>query len=214
MQNAQAAQTLASHLRAHGHTVEVQGDQVTLSNATRQVDVTPSRRDCEALRSADADAAQRAINTALRKAGLQPQAMATYRKTLDHRARLDDNFEDIVLRTRTLARCPNPAPEVLRRFEPLARRTANRVFLRFRLPLKAFGYEREDLESVAMVHLVTAIHRYRCGDDERDTMILGRYIRQRLTEVVRKVQRKAKQCSSDTRQRSFADVQYFLDIGQ
>ena len=213
MQSTQAAHTLASHLRAHGYHVNVQGIHITLSHGDCQVEVTPTAKECGAICSSDSQATLQAINSVLRRAKLPAIESATYRPILTKRARLDSDFEDIVLRSKMFARCPNPDPQVMKLFEPLARRTAGRVFLRFRLPLKAFGYEREDLESVALVHLVTAIHRYRVGDVERDTMVLGRYLRQRLMEVVRKVQRKALQCSSDSRTRNFADVQFFLDTG-
>lgn len=213
MQCTQAAHTLASHLRAHGLSVDVQGDHVIINDAGRQVSVLPDAQEGAALRSASSEKSLAAINAILGRAGLPGVESAVYRTMATKRARLDSNFEDIVLRSKTLARCPNPEPAIFKQFEPLAKRTAGRVFLRFRLPLKAFGYEREDLESVALVHLVTAIHRYRIGDEERDTMVLGRYLRQRLMEVVRKVQRKSLRCSSDTRTRSFADVQFFIDTG-
>ncbi len=213
MINTQAVHTLASHLRAHGHAVAVQGDHVIITRDDCQIAVEPSPEECVALRSADSGKALLAVNAALARVGVDAIGSIIYRTAASRRARLDDNFEDIVLRSKMLARCPNPEPGVFKQFEPMARRTAGRVFLRFRLPLKAFGYDREDLESVAMVHLITAIHRYRVGDEERDTMVLGRYVKQRLMEVVRKVQRKSLRCSSDTRTRSFTDLQFFLDTG-
>lgn len=213
MHDAQAAYTLASHLRAHGMTACVRGSDVILDSAGSQISVTPHPSEYADIRSAQPEAVLQAVNACLARAGHPGINSTTYRPVSTKRARLDTDFEDIVLRSKALARCPNPDPAVIKKFEHLARRTAGRIFLRFKLPLKAFGYEREDLESVAMVHLVTAIHRYRVGDEERDAVVLGRYLRQRLVEVVRKVQRKSLQCSSDTRMRNFGDVQVFIDMG-
>ncbi len=213
MLNMQAAHTLASHLKAHGYSASVQGDQVTIDDAGRQVDASPRPEEYEDLRSADPVASCRAVNAALGRASLPPIASTVYRKVDARRAKLDENFEDILFRTKSLSRCPNPDNAELMRYAPLAKRAAVRVFSRFRLPLKAFGLETEDMETFAMVHLVTAIHRYKVGDDAQDEKVLGRYLKQRLMEIVRKVQRKSLQCSADTRQRNFADVSFFIDTG-
>lgn len=214
MHDHQALHTLASHLQAHNVSATIQGDHIVITNGDSQIRVTPTATDCANLRSSNAEQTQQAVNSCLAQAGLPGVTSTTYRPVAMRRSRLDSNFEDIVLRSKILAKCPNPSEEVMRQFTPLARRVARRVFLRFKFPLKAFGYERDDLESVAMVHLVTALHRYRCGDPERDTIIVGRYLRQRLTEVVRKVQRKSLRCSSDTRMRSFSDIEILLDKGR
>ncbi len=213
MLNCQAANTLASHLKAHGYIVSVQGGQVSIHDASRQVDASPRPEEYDALRSSDPVAACIAVNAALARAGRPPITSTVYRVVASRRAKLDDDFEDILFRTKTLARCPNPDAKEMARYAPLAKKTAHRVFARFRLPLKAFGLESEDMETFAMVHLVTALHRYKENDEHRDEIVMGRYLKQRLTEIVRKVQRKSLQCSADTRQRSFADVNFFIDTG-
>lgn len=214
----QAVQVLASHLEAQGFCVQRSKDHLTVSDGGSQADVQPEGQEIDDLRSSSPDLVLLAANAALRRAGLRQLNSTTYRLTTSPKANLGDNFEDILMRSKALARCPNPPPATLARYAPIARRMAAGVYRRFKVPLLAFGYDLDDLRSLAMVHLVTAIHRYRCGDESRDEAILACYVRQRLMEVVSKIRRKARRCTADLEKRSFADFGtdfgFLLDTGR
>lgn len=207
----QAVQVLASHLEAQGFCVQRLSDHLTVNDGCLQADVKPRGREIANLRSAKPDLVLLAANSVLCRGGLRQLESTTYRVTNRPKANLGDHFEDILMRSKSLARCPNPPPATLARYAPVARRTAAKVFRGFRVPLLAFGYDIDDLRSLAMIHLVTGIHRYRCGDEVRDEAILACYIRQRLMEIVGKIQRKAKRCTADLEKRSFGDFSFVLD---
>lgn len=210
----QAVQVLASHLEAQGFCVQRSTDYLTVNDGSLQADVQPEGQELTDLRSSKPDLVLLAANAALRRAGLRQLNSTTYRVTASPKATLGDNFEDVLMRSKSLARCPNPPADVLARYAPIARRMAGTVYRRFKTPLLAFGYDLEDLRQLALVHLVTAIHRYRCGDEERDEAILACYVRQRLMEGVRKIQRKARLCTADLEKRSFTELGFLLDTGR
>jgi hypothetical protein len=208
----QAAQTLVSHLRAQGIASVAQDDIVIIDIVTRQQEIRigvgygPECIDVNDLRSARPDCIQRALEAVKRITGLPMETSGSYRKIDAKRAGIGANFEDIIFRSKIFSKCPNPSSSDLAAWRPYVKRIAQHVFYKFRAPLLAFGYDADDMESLGLVHLTTALHRYRSGEPERDRAVIGRYVTQRLTEVVRKVQRKGKRCTASHEVRSFIEV--------
>lgn len=208
----QAAQTLVSHLRAQGLQATADRDIVTLVRNGSQVSITVTDRNAarevnqEDLRSADPTRIQTALDHVSKTLGLRWKPRVVYRSVEQRRNTLGDNFDDILLRSPMLSRCPNPSRAELEQYGPLVRRIAKSVWCRFRRPLLAFGMEIDDLQTYGLMHLVTALHRYRTGKQEYDEAVIGRYVLQRLMEVVRKVKRKGMQCSADSEVRSWVEV--------
>ena len=208
----QAAQTLVSHLRAQGISASAEEHTVTIGNPGRQQKVTVGfgysggRVDASDLRSARPERIQRALQAVQDITRIAFDTTGAYRQIEAKRAGLDANFEDIIFRSKIFSKCPNPTSAQLRAWLPVVRRAAKHVFYKFRTPLLAFGYEVEDMESLGLIHLTTALHRYQSGDPGRDKAVIGRYITQRLTEVVRKVQRKGRRCTASSDIRSFVEL--------
>jgi hypothetical protein len=208
----QAAQTLASHLRARGYAAIADQHLCTITLRRRQETVTvgqgygPKQVCSEDLRSSSPETVQKALDWVRKIVRLRGRPKSVYRSVETRRNSLDNDFDDILFRSKTLSRCPNPSDAELRQYAPLVRRVAKHVWNRFRRQMLAFGYEAEDLETYGMVHLTTALHRYRTGNQARDEAIIGRYVTQRLMEVVRKVKRKAMQCSADSEVRSWSEL--------
>lgn len=208
----QAAQTLVSHLTAQGVTATAQGTTVTIDFDGRQesLDISssygPRQLDAADLRSAAPERIRRALEACVRITGISLDTSGHYRNVESRRAGLGANFEDIIMRAKIFSRCPNPSNAEILKWTPVVRRTARQVFGRFRAPLLAFGYEAGDMESLGLVHLTTALHRYRSGDPKKDGAVIGRYVKQRLVEVVRKVQRKGRRCSASADVRSFTEL--------
>lgn len=208
----QAAQTLVSHLRAQGIAASAQENTVTIGNAGRQQKLSvgfgygPRRICANDLRSARPERIQRALEAVQDKTRIAIDTGGAYRQIEAKRAGLDANFEDIIFRSKIFSKCPNPTPAEMTAWLPVVRRAARNVFYKFRSPLLAFGYEAEDMESLGLVHLTTALHRYRTGNQDRDRAVIARYITQRLTEIVRKVQRKGRRCSASADVRSFVEL--------
>lgn len=210
----QAAQTLVSHLRAQGLQATADRDIVTLIQNGSQVSITVTDNNGdrevsqEDLRSADPARIQTALVHVSKTLGLRWEPRVVYRAVERRRNTLGDNFDDILLRAPMLSRCPNPTRAELDQYSPLVRRISKSVWCRFRKQLLAFGLEIEDLQTYGLMHLVTALHRYRTGKQDYDDAVIGRYVLQRLMEVVRKVKRKSMQCSADSEVRSWTEVRY------
>jgi hypothetical protein len=208
----QAAQTLGSHLRAQGYLATVNNATVTLKLRRRQVTLStgdsygPQTVSSADLRSADPGDVQRALDWVKKIAGLRTRPHSVYRRVAPKRSSLGDDFDDILFRTKIFSRCPNPSPEDLAQWRPRIRQISRKIWGRFRRPLLAFGFEAEDLETYGLVHLTTALHRYRTGRQEYDEAVISRYVTQRLTEIVKKVQRKGLHCSADSEVRSWAEL--------
>jgi hypothetical protein len=208
----QAAQTLVSHLTAQGYKASADQNVVTIVLKRRQGQVSvgssygPRQVDYQDLRSADPECIQRALDWVRQTVGLRAKGRSVYRNVESRRSTLEENFDDILFRSKIFSRCPNPSTSDLQQYIPLVKKISKSVWGRFRKPLLAFGFESEDMETYAMVHLVTALHRYRTGDPERDTAIIGRYITQRLTEIIRKTKRKAMRCTADSEIRNFSEL--------
>ncbi len=211
--NHQAAQTLVSHLRAQGYKATADKQIVTITLSKRQVSIEVGDSygqqavSGDDVRSANPQTIQKALDWVRQIARLRARPHSTYRPMELKRNTLEDNFDDILFRSKVFSRCPNPSAEDLREYMPLVKRISKHVWNRFRKPLLAFGFESEDMETYGLVHLTTALHRYRTGDLEHDKAIVGRYVTQRLMEIVRKVKRKAMQCSADSEVRSFVELQ-------
>lgn len=208
----QAAQTLVSHLRAQGYEASADSDNVTITLPRRQERLTvgfdygPRQVSSLDLRSANPDAIQKALDHVRRVARLRSRPISVYRDVEQRRNTLEDDFDDVLFRSKALARCPNPSHADMQHYAPLVKRISKSVWSRFRKPLLAFGFESEDMESYGLVHLTTALHRYRIGKASYDEAVVGRYVTQRLMEIVRKVKRKALQCSADSEVRSFVEL--------
>lgn len=68
-----------------------------------------------------------------------------------------DDLELVIMRWRYLLRTENPPEEVFEQFRPIIKNVVNSVWRKFRYVFKVLGYEREDLYSLAQVHLVSYI---------------------------------------------------------
>lgn len=158
------------------------------------------------LRSANPEVVQRALDHVRKVLKLRARPKSVYREIESTRSTLEDNFDDILMRTKIFSRCPNPSAEDMAYWRPRVKRIAKHVWNRFRKPLLAFGFESEDLETYGLVHLTTALHRYRTGAQEYDDAIVSRYVTQRLTEIVKKVRRKGLLCSAEAEVRSFVEL--------
>jgi len=206
----QAAHILASHLTAHGHQVRISSRSLILTVNNKEVKIAMKKIPSDDLMSSSPELHLRSVNEILSSVGAKNVDTTIYRAVLPRRAKMADDFEDIIFRAKGFSRCPNPPAAIMAKYDSIAKKVAKSVFFRFKLPLLAIGYDEDDMGTVARVHLITAIHRYRTGDHERDSAIITRYLRQRLTEVVRKCQKKSLNCSADTRQRCFAQLDSIL----
>ncbi len=208
----QAAQTLVSHLRALGYLATADQSVVSIKLRKRQGliriadDYGPQEVCSKDLRSADPVAVQRALDWVKKILKLRSRPKSVYRKVDAARSTLEDNFDDILFRTKIFSRCPNPTMADLAQYGPIVKRISKHVWNRFRKPLLAFGFESEDLETYGLVHLTTALHRYRTGNQEYDVAIISRYVTQRLTEIVKKVRRKGLQCTAESEVRSWVEL--------
>lgn len=209
---AQAAQTLASHLRAQGYSATADQEVVTVSLRRRQGTVRvadaygPQEVSSADLRSANPEAIQRALDHVRKVCRLRARPKSVYREVGESRSTLEDNFDDILMRTKIFSRCPNPSAADMARWQPRIKKIAKHVWNRFRKPFLAFGFESEDLETYGLVHLTTALHRYRTGHEGYDDIVISRYVTQRLTEIVKKVRRKGLLCSAEAEVRSFVEL--------
>ena len=184
---------------------------VSINDGGRQVEIRTGigytdTIDADDLRSASQERISRALQAVVAQTGLALDTGGVYRKVGARRASLDTGFDDICFRSKILSKAPNPTDAEILAWRPAVKKIANRVWYRFRVPLLAFGYEACDLESLGLVHLITALHRYRSGNPDKDAAIVGRYVNQRLIEVVRKVQRKGRRCTASSEIRSFAEL--------
>lgn len=117
------------------------------------------------------------------------------------RGTLENSFEPVIFREKTFQNAPNPDPKLIKKWMPVAFKHARNAWYRYARHLLSFGYEKEDMESISLVHLTTFLHRYATGQEDTDNKNLHRFMKQRMTEVVYKIRRKATGCSCDWSQR-------------
>lgn len=208
----QASNVVCSHLKANG--IEATGDGnsiVTISHAGSQYqicvgegyDAELKRLDISDLRSNRTSRIQQAFNKLKEFTGIDVPITTTHRAPDDgwKKGTLKNNFEAVLFREKTFRNAPNPDPVLFKKFDPIALRHAQKIFYRYRKHMLSFGYETEDFESLARIHLVTFLHRYMTGDVAEDTKNLNRFMKQRMTEVVYKILRKSSSCFADANNR-------------
>lgn len=209
----QAANTLASHLRSNGIRC-VQEQQVLLVGGS-DFDFLPSTSDILKVYIGDqnrdveggievAASDIRSVNglVAIHKAiefrvgaaiNIQPRPEGAV-----GRANISDDFDLILMRHRTFRRTPNPDPQEFKRFQPIARKVAKSIYYKFKPVFAAFGYDEEDVEQVGLIHLTNFLHAYKSGVSEsHDKNLCIRFLRQRLQEAAKKIDRHAREsCTS------------------
>ncbi len=203
----QAANVLCSHLKANGIEATSDGNLVTITVDESQHQIcigdgyVPEAKqlDISDLRSNRSTRLQSAFEKFKEFTGVTVELNTTHRAPEDgwKKGNLKNNFEAVLFREKTFRNAPNPDPAVFKKLEPIVTKHARKLFYKYRKHMLSFGYESEDFESIARVHLVTFIHRYMTGDDIEDTKNLNRFMKQRMTEIVYKIMRKSSACLSD-----------------
>ncbi len=192
-----ATNTLMSHLFHWGYQPQVIHDSTysTISVGTGQVRIGPGDNDVDTsqLRSARLEVLEKALNKACGSLGV-PAQQIRYRTPKKAPAKLEGDFEDIIFRAKSFALAPNITQKEFSKWHPVLKQQTNSVYWKAKRVLNAFGYDYEDLYSIAQVHLVTALHRFVTGDPKEDNKIVGQYVKQRLIEVTTKIKRKAEKC--------------------
>lgn len=110
------------------------------------------------------------------------------------RANISDDLDLILMRHRTFRRTPNPDPKEFKRFQPVARKVAKSIYYKFKPVFAAFGYDEEDVTQVSLIHLTNFLHAYKSGVSEsHDKNLCIRFLRQRLQEAAKKIDRHARE---------------------
>jgi hypothetical protein len=218
----QAANTLCSHLKANGVEATRDGSIVTITTDSGQHQIcigtgyNPETKqlDIADLRSNKQTRLKTVFDYLKEYTGVLVD-MTTHRVHEDNwkKGTLKNNFEAVLFREKTFRNAPNPDPVVFKRLEPVAVKYGRKLFFKYRKHMLAFGYESEDFESIARVHLITFIHRYMTGDEAEDNKNLSRFMKQRMTEIVYKIIRKSDACISGVSQRVDWDPETNLPHG-
>lgn len=200
----QAANVILSYLKHAGVDASLDNCAVRVNDISvrfgKGYDTDSLQVDIADLRSNKVERLSRAVNTFCEYAKIAsvPVVMRSINRK---RSNLDSGFDAIVFREKTFANSPNPPPELLNKWKHIPKQHARTAFARYRTHLSAFGYESGDLESIALVHLCTFLHKYMTGDDLTDHRNMHRFMKQRMTEVVFKIKRKAIACIADSSQK-------------
>lgn len=112
-----------------------------------------------------------------------------------------DNFELVAMRHREFRRSPNPSPVQLRRFQPLAARSAQRFLGLNRALCARHGYEHGDLLSYALVWTISFLGLYfkdaRSELPNENEKLLCSYLKQRFAEFRSLLIKKGRSCFPD-----------------
>jgi hypothetical protein len=133
---------------------------------------------------------QKEVNFIFECLGLPEQSFV--RSEIKKKATYKEDFEGLYLRHSQFNRSPNIPEEKIKEYLPAIKSVSGIFYTKFYKFLHESGFDKKDLISIGMVHLVGFVHEFETQNKDDNRKLFSNYLWQRFNNLVTAMQRKYK----------------------